>query len=61
MDILIEKRNVYGNDLIYPLTHIKDIQALTGCKTLSMRHLEALQALDVTFIERPMAVLQTHN
>ncbi|KKL63740.1 hypothetical protein LCGC14_2172140 [marine sediment metagenome] len=60
-DILIEKRNVYGNELIYPLTHIEAIYALTGHKTLSMRKIKALQALGVNFIERPMVVLQGHN
>jgi len=61
MDILIEKRNVYGNELIYPLSHVDTITALTGTKTLSMRHIEALQTLGVNFIEKPMTVLQGHN
>ncbi len=61
MDILIEKRNVYGNDLIYPLTHVSAVMALTGRKTLSTRQIEALQELGVNFIERPLVVLQGHN
>ena len=46
--VITRERNVYGNDLIYPLTHQDDIKALTGCKTLTRQHIAALRSLGVT-------------
>lgn len=49
--IQVEKRSVYGNDLIYPLTHKSEIRALTGQLTLSQRHITALKALGFEVLE----------
>lgn len=59
--ILIETRNVYGNELTYPLNHCKELLALTGRKTISAGQIEALQSLGIEFAERPMTVLESHN
>lgn len=45
MTILVETRNVYGNERIYPKSHSKALESLTSQKTLSKRHIEALKEL----------------
>lgn len=48
MDIKVRVKNVYGNDLIYPITHQTELATLTGKKTLDQRDIQALQALGIT-------------
>ena len=43
--ITLDKRNVYGNDLLYPINYANELQALTGRKTLTNKHIEALKGL----------------
>jgi len=38
-------KNVYGNELNYPMTDVEAIQKLTGTKTLSESHLKALKEM----------------
>jgi hypothetical protein len=45
MTLEIEVKSVYGNDLIYPLTHTEEIRVLTGKKTLSVLQLNALKEM----------------
>ncbi len=49
-EILIEQKTHYGTTHIYVLSeHAEHIQALTGSKCLSKRHIEALQELGFIF------------
>lgn len=59
--ILVEKRSVYGNTLIYPLNYQEEIKALTGQKTLSEAHIGALSRLGFNFTERPLSVFKSAN
>lgn len=36
-------KSAYGKDLIYPLTHQKELEALTRQKTLSRAQIQALK------------------
>lgn len=47
MTICIRRKNVYGNNLIYAVTHGDALARLTGTATLSQRHLSALKDLGV--------------
>ena len=49
LKIKVKVKNIYGNDLIYPLDFKNDLQNLTGAKTLSKKHIEALKNLGFTF------------
>ena len=44
-------KNVYGNDLYYPVDCAQEIQALTGKITLVSRTMEALERMGVKFEE----------
>lgn len=43
--ITVEIKSTYGTERIYPLTHTKELENLTGKKTLSKEHIEALKNL----------------
>jgi hypothetical protein len=45
MTIKVQVKNVYGNERIYPVDHIQELEALTGTKTLSRGHVRALRVL----------------
>ena len=47
--IKIEIKNLYGKNHYYALTYAKELETLTGTKTLSYRHIEALKSLGFTF------------
>ncbi len=49
MRIRIQAKNVYGQEKIYPLDHAREIEDLTGCKTLTPKHINALHNLGFTF------------
>jgi len=48
-NIKVKIKNQYGVERIYPITHTEAITQLTGDKTLSPRHIEALKILGFTF------------
>lgn len=50
--LVYEKRNVYGNELLYPVNHANEIEQLTGQKTLSERHIEALRKLGFDVMDK---------
>ena len=45
MKIQIKRRDVYGNQLIYPCNFIQELQGLTKKKTLDKNDLENLRRL----------------
>ena len=45
------RKNVWGNDLYYPVDCAMEIEALTGKKTLVSRTFEAFERMGVKFIE----------
>ena len=47
--IIVEIRNVYGNERIYPVNYIDQLQKLTGSITLSKTHIKALKELGFSF------------
>jgi hypothetical protein len=47
--IKVEVREVYGVERIYPLTYTDEIVTLTGNKTLSRTHVEALKKMGFAF------------
>ncbi|KKL19916.1 hypothetical protein LCGC14_2460670 [marine sediment metagenome] len=47
--IKVKIKNVYGNNLCYPLTYAKELETLTGNKTLTARNVEALKGLGFSF------------
>lgn len=47
--ITVEKKNVYGNELIYPTNYVIELQTLTGQKTLSFKHIHALKEMGFKF------------
>ena len=47
--IKIKIKSVYGNELCYPLTYAKELETLTGNKTLTARNIEALKGLGFSF------------
>ena len=50
MVIKVKVKNIYGKDLVYPLGNKGYlITKLTGSKTLSALHIEALKALGFSF------------
>lgn len=51
MEIKYYKKNVYGNELVYPLDHIDSLKWLTGQKTLSKAHMVALTAMGFNLVE----------
>ena len=51
MQIVVKVKNVYGNELIYPVCeHAKMCAELTGTKTLSQRNVDTLKRLGFEFI-----------
>ena len=51
MQIIVKVKNVYGNELIYPVCeHAKMCAELTGTKTLSQRNIDTLKRLGFEFI-----------
>jgi hypothetical protein len=51
-DIIFEKRVVYGNSLNYPLTCREELQALTGSRTITNKHIQALKGLGFKVVEK---------
>lgn len=51
MQVRIQRKNVYGNELIYPVDHARDIERLTGKKTINNSDIEALKNLGVEIID----------
>lgn len=50
--IIVEVKNVYGNQNIYVVSEHKEmIAALTGAKTLSYSHIEALKKLGFEIVQ----------
>lgn len=49
MIIQVQIKDVYGKKLVYPITSQEDLKTLTGSKTLTNRHLQALKNLGFTF------------
>ena len=50
MNIMYFRKNVYGQDLLYVVgPEAKDIQTLTGKKTIDRRDIAALETLGHTF------------
>lgn len=47
-EIKVKVKQVYGVDRIYPMSYVKELEALTGTKTLSEDHIKALKALGFT-------------
>ena len=47
--IKVKIKNVYRSDLCYPLTYAKELETLTGNKTLTARNVEALKGLGFSF------------
>lgn len=45
--VSIKRKNVYGNELIYPCNMKEELRQLTGKKTLDMNDLKSLKALGV--------------
>jgi len=45
------RREVYGNDLLYPLDHAYIIEKLTGKKTLNALTMSSLESLGISFQE----------
>ena len=56
--IRISIRNVYGNDLVYPLTYTNELQALTGNKTLTTKHMQALKSMGFEFESIPESLTE---
>lgn len=48
--IEIEVKTVYGNEMYYPLNYHQELFILTGCKTLTRRHITALNSMGFEFI-----------
>jgi len=49
MIIEVEIKNIYGKDLIYPLTFKEELKQLTNKKTLSIQDLKAFEKLGIEF------------
>jgi len=47
--ILVNVKNVYGQERVYPVTFQKELEVLTSTKTLLTKHIEALKGLGFTF------------
>jgi hypothetical protein len=47
--IKVKIESQYGTERIYPLTFALELNALTGQKTLSRKHIETLKQLGFTF------------
>ena len=43
--IILKEKNVYGNDLLYPITFQAQLETLTGKKTLNRADIIALKVL----------------
>lgn len=48
-EIRVKVKQVYGVDRIYPIDFANELEALTGCKTLSTYHIDALKKLGFEF------------
>ena len=49
MVIQVITKNVYGNSLIYPVTHEEDLTTLTRQKTVTRQQIQALKNLGLSF------------
>lgn len=59
MEIKVEIRNVYGNDLIYPVCETaKDLAALAGDKTLTTFSIQLIKKLGykICVIQQPIVL-----
>ena len=57
MDLTIEKKNVYGNDLVYPICEkAKKLCSLTGQKTFNQNTIKVLKELGYSFKHKEIEV-----
>ena len=56
--IKVKRDSHYGKTYHYPLTHVKALKDLTGNKTLTYTHLEALKSMGFKFelVSEPLEV-----
>jgi hypothetical protein len=56
--IKVKRESHYGKTFIYPITHAKALEDLTGQKTLTEKSIKALKALGFSFelIQEPLSV-----
>ena len=53
MKLTVEVKNVYGNDLVYPVCdYAKGLCRITGQRTFSNWHIEELKGLGFTFTQQ---------
>lgn len=53
MQIVVEIKNVYGRELIYPVNKTGQMLArLTGTKTFDQSHISVLKELGYSFIQK---------
>lgn len=51
MEIIVKRKTVYGNDMIYPVCDTaKCLAMLADAKTFTTRHIEIIKALGYKFI-----------
>jgi hypothetical protein len=57
MNLIIEQKRVYGNDLIYPICDkAKKLCSLTNQKTFSKYAINVLKQLGYTFTQREVSL-----
>ena len=57
MNLIIEQKRVYGNDLIYPICDkAKKLCSLTGQKTFNKIAINTLKALGYTFTQKEVSI-----
>ena len=49
MTIEYRVKNVYGNEMIYPITHSESLMSLTGKKTIDKKDIKALETMGFSF------------
>lgn len=63
--ILVEKKSVYGRELVYPVTFKKELEILTGKQTIDETDIKALSSMDfVVMTEQEMircALVASYN
>ncbi len=63
--ILVEKRNVYGRELVYPVTFQKQIEVLTGKQTIDDTDIKALAEMGFLVLTKEefirQALLASYN
>jgi hypothetical protein len=62
MLVIIQIRNVYGNNVAYPVCdHAKEFTRLTGKKTLSRNDLYAIERLGFVVKVSVMGITEVHH